>query len=51
MSLDKSILHKKEYRKNYYGAKAVDKQCRNHGSCSYCLMNRQYKNIKNLQKT
>ncbi len=33
MSLDKAIEHKKEKRKPYCHAKAVDKTCRNHGSC------------------
>lgn len=29
-----SILHGKEHREPYRGAKAVDKTCRNHGSCA-----------------
>lgn len=33
MSLDKSIEHGKEKRKPYYGAKAIDRTCRNHGGC------------------
>ena len=36
MSLDKAIEHGKEKRKQYYGAKAVDRTCRNHGSCDWC---------------
>lgn len=45
MSLDKAILHHKERRKTYgknYGtyAKSVDRNCRNHGSCSWCRGNR-----------
>lgn len=43
MSLDKSIEHKKEHRKQYCGAKAVDTSCRNHGSCPYCKENRLHK--------
>ena len=43
MTLDKSIEHKKEHRKKYYGAKASDKTCRNHGSCPWCRNNRLYK--------
>lgn len=43
MSLDKAITHKKEYRKPYRGAKAVDHTCRNHGSCEYCKSNRLHK--------
>lgn len=43
MSLDQSILHGKEKRKPYQGAKAVDRTCRNHGSCDWCRANRQHK--------
>ena len=46
MSLDKAIKYKKEKRKPYTGAKAVDKHCRNHGSCAWCEANRLYKNRK-----
>jgi len=38
--LDKSIQHGKEKRKQYRKPKAVDKTCRNHGSCPYCKANR-----------
>lgn len=49
MSLDKAILHGKEHRKPFRGAKAVDKSCRNHGGgakyqCEFCLSNRMHKN-------
>lgn len=40
--LNKAIEHKKEHRKPYRGAKAIDCTCRNHGSCSWCLKNRMY---------
>lgn len=43
MSLDKAIAHGKEYRKPYRGAKAIDCTCRNHGSCKWCVENRQHK--------
>lgn len=43
MSLDKSIEHGKEHRKQYRGAKAVDRTCRNHGSCGWCRENRKHK--------
>ena len=43
MSLDKSILHGKEHRKQYRGSKAIDCSCRNHGSCAWCRDNRLYK--------
>lgn len=49
MSLDKSIEHGKEKRKQYRGAKSVDKSCRNHGSCPYCQGNRKHKNEKREQ--
>lgn len=49
LSLDKSILHNKEHRRPYYGSKAIDKSCRNHGGCGICEGNRQYKNIKRFQ--
>lgn len=48
MALDKAIEHGKEKRKPYYGAKAIDCSCRNHGSCLYCTNNRLYKNKKRL---
>jgi hypothetical protein len=41
--LDKAIKYGKEKRKQYRGAKAVDRSCRNHGDCSYCANNRQFK--------
>lgn len=43
MSLDKAIEYNKEKRKKYYGAKRVDKSCRNNGSCPYCKENRTYR--------
>ena len=50
MALDKAIQHGKEYRKSYFGSKAIDKTCRNHGGCPWCEENRKYKNIKRLKK-
>lgn len=49
MSLDKAIRYGKEHRKPYYGSKAIDKTCRNHGSCDYCQRARKYK-IKKREK-
>lgn len=46
MSLDKAIEHNKEHRKKYYGAKSIDRTCRNHGTCPYCQENRTYKSKK-----
>ena len=43
MSLLKAIAHGKEYRKPYRKAKAADVNCRNHGSCAWCLRNRKHK--------
>ena len=43
MSLDKAIEYGKEWRKQYRGAKAIDKSCRNHGSCPWCERNRKHK--------
>ena len=46
MSLDKSIQSGKSHRKPYRGGKAIDKTCRNHGGCHWCLENRTHKNDK-----
>ena len=46
MTLNKSIEHGKEHRKEYRGGKAVDKRCRNHGGCDYCEGNRKYSRTK-----
>lgn len=43
MSLDKAIKYRKEKRKPYYGSKAFDRSCRNHGSCPWCYQNRKHK--------
>ena len=48
MSLNKAIKYGKEHRKPYAGAKAVDKQCRNHGDSPQCYGNRVYRNIKRM---
>lgn len=50
MSFDKAILHGKEHRKPYRGGKAVDKTCRNHGSCPACLENRIHKYKRYMPK-
>lgn len=46
MTLDMDIEHNKEHRKKYYGVKAADKSCRNHGSDEWYAENRQYKHKK-----
>jgi len=43
MSFDKPYPNRKDKRKPYYGAKAIDHTCRNHGSCSWCRSNRTYR--------
>lgn len=50
MSLDKAIASGKEKRKQYRGAKAYCKTCRNHGSCVYCRNGRLYKDKKRLAR-
>lgn len=50
MSLDKAILHGKEKRKPYYGAKAVDPSCRNHGSDSWSETNRRFNELVNNER-
>lgn len=49
MALTKAIKSGKEHRKEYRGAKAFDKTCRNHGSDFSSTMNRQIKFIKKEQ--
>lgn len=51
MSLDKAIKYKKEHRKPYKDAKAVDRSCRNHGTCPYCLNGRLFKNKRQMKET
>ena len=36
MSLEKSIQHGKEKRKNYRDSRRFDWSCRNHGKCDWC---------------
>lgn len=43
MGLEKAILHGKEKRKPYTGAKRYFRSCRNHGGCPWCTRNRTYK--------
>lgn len=51
MALHKAIKYGKEHRKEYTGSKAIDRTCRNHGSCGWCLGNRMYKYRKNIEKS
>lgn len=50
MSLDKAIAHGKEHRAPYRGGKAIDKTCRNHGGCDFCLANRMHATRKRKAK-
>lgn len=50
MSMDKAIKSGKEHRKEYYGSEAIDKSCRCHGGCSFCLSNRMYRYKKEKEK-
>ena len=43
MGYEKAIMHGKEKRKPYHGAKAIDASCRNHGGCPWCEGNRMYR--------
>lgn len=49
--LDKAIKSGKEHRKEYRGAKACDKTCRNHGSDDWAKDNRLYRSNKLLEKS
>ena len=40
---DKVYPNRKDWRKQYYKAKAFDRSCRNHGACGYCLDSRTHK--------
>lgn len=50
MTLNKSIKYKKEKRKPYRGAKAVDPACRNHKGCPWCEENRTYQSRKEKER-
>lgn len=51
MGLEKAIEHKKEKRKPYKGAKAVDYSCRNHGTCEWCRGNRMHQVDREEERT
>ena len=48
--LDKAIEYSKEHREPYRGAKACDKNCRNHGNCEWCKNNRMYRSNRLEEK-
>ena len=47
MGFDKDYPNRKDHRKPFRGAKAVDHSCRNNGACGYCSANRQHSRLKN----
>lgn len=46
MSFDKNYPKRKDWRKQYRGAKSIDKSCRNHGNCEWCRRNRTFRSKK-----
>lgn len=50
MSFVKAIKYGKEHRKEYHDSRAVDSTCRNHGTCPWCLGNRQHNSKKRESK-
>ena len=48
MSLDKSIEHGKEKRKQYRKSAAIDRSCRPGGSCPYCQRGRRHRHMKQI---
>jgi hypothetical protein len=51
MSLEKSIYHKKEKRKQYHDCRSFDRTCRNHGTCKWCERNRKHFDKKRRSAT
>ena len=50
MGLEKAIKSGKEHRKEYRGAKSIDRYCRNNGGCPWCEGNRNYQSKKLKEK-
>jgi hypothetical protein len=50
MGFDKPYPNRKDKRAPFHGAKAIDAQCRNHGTCPWCKGNRTYKNRKRIER-
>jgi len=47
MSYDNKLYpNRKDWMEPYRGPKAVDRSCRNHGSCRYCQLGRTHTNRK-----
>ena len=50
MAFDNVYPNRKDHRKQPYGSKATDSTCRNHGSCPWCRLRREYKKKKREAK-
>lgn len=50
MSFDKAIEHGKERKEYYKLCERIDKSCRCHGGCDYCLNNRMYNLKKQIER-
>lgn len=51
MSLYKAVIHGKEHRKLYHGAKAVDSSSRNHGDDPWTQGNVRHKRDKQMKNS
>lgn len=52
MAFDNEHPNRKDHRKPFRKAKAIDRTCRNHGDCPYCQGNRFHKDdVKKLDMT
>ena len=45
---DKNYPNRKDHRRRYYGAQAVDHTCRPHGSCVHCAEGRKHNERKRV---
>ena len=50
MSFDKNYPNRKDKRQPFRKAKAIDRTCRNHGSCKYCENKRIFFDFKERSK-
>lgn len=51
MGMEKAIASGKEHRKEYFKkCEQVDKSCRCHGGCQWCLDNRMYHDNREKEK-
>lgn len=47
MAFDNLYPNRKDWRKRFYKSNAIDRSCRCHGTCAYCISNRMYRSNKN----